>query len=79
MKKIKKTYRLKILLLLLFPIMAGMSSCQKDKTLDLDISEFSWELKEVRTNSNTFKTEKRKNHFIEEAFVLKFDTDSTFS
>lgn len=81
MKKIKKTYRLKILLLflLIIPIMGGMSSCKKDKTLDLDIAEFSWELKEVRTNSNTFKTVKRKNHFIEDAFVLKFATDSIFS
>ena len=66
-----------LLLFILFPLMTGMSSCKKDKTLDIDITKFSWTLKEVRTIDKTLKPEK-KEYFREEAFILKFDTDTTF-
>ena len=66
------------LTLFLMSLITGMSSCKKDQTLDLDITKFTWKLKEVRTSGNTFKAEE-KEYFRETAFVLIFNTDSIFS
>lgn len=67
-----------VILLTFFPLLTGMSSCKKDKTLDLDITKFEWVLQEVNTGNETFMPEK-KEYFTENAFVLKFETDTSFS
>lgn len=67
-----------IILFIFFPLLAGMSSCKKDKTLEVDITKFEWVLQEINTWSETYKPEK-KEYFRENAFVLNFDTDTTFS
>lgn len=70
--------QLTLILLILFPLITVMTSCKKDKTLDIDITKFEWKLQEIRTGGKTLKPE-RKDYFRENPFILKFDSDTTFS
>lgn len=66
------------LLLIILPLMTGIFSCQKDKTLDLDITKLEWELKSITINSN--KTDAPTGNFHKpDAYILKFESDSLFS
>lgn len=70
--------RMTVILLTLLSLLMSMSSCKKDKTFDIDITRFEWVLQEVDIGNEAFKYEKKK-YFRENAFVLKFDTDTTFT
>ncbi|MDD2687929.1 MAG: META domain-containing protein [Bacteroidales bacterium] len=65
------------LLLIIFPLITGISSCQKDKTLELDITKSKWELKSVIVNSNKHKKPNGNFHHPE-AYILIFENDTTF-
>jgi hypothetical protein len=66
-----------VLLVILFPLITVMSSCQKDKTLDLDITESMWELKSITDDGNTQK--KPSGDFQRRgAYILWFSSDSSF-
>lgn len=68
----KKLTSLIIFLLLL----AGMSSC--NKTANIDITSYSWELKSFKTKGETFKPTKRE-HLFQQAYILEFDNDTAFT
>jgi len=74
--KIKK--QMTMLLLIMLPLITGIYSCQKDKTLDLDITKLEWELKSITINSN--KTDAPTGNFHKpDAYILKFESDNLFS
>jgi len=72
------TVQVAVLLLILFSLMTGVISCQKDLTLDVDITEYDWELKSVSINSSKDNTP-NGNHHHPDAYILKFESDSVFA
>jgi hypothetical protein len=66
-----------VILLMLFPLLTGMASCQKDKTHELDITKFQWELKLITQNDVEHK---KPNEAFQnpDAYILRFESDSTF-
>lgn len=79
MKTIEKRFKGQIVVsfLILFPLMTGMSSCQKDKTLDMDITKFDWELKSIRQDGRTHKATKEDSN-KPDSYILRFESDSIF-
>ena len=65
-----------LLLYIIFPLITGMSSCQKDKTLDINITEFEWELNSITDDGNKVKRPSGDFH-RDDAYILRF-SDSTF-
>lgn len=66
-----------LLLFIIFPLITGMSSCQKDKTLDIDVTKFEWEL--ISITQNDVEHKKPKEEFQNpDAYILRFESDSTF-
>lgn len=66
-----------VILLTLFPLLTGMSSCKKDKTLELDITKSQWEL--ILITQNGVEHKKPKEEFQNpDAYILSFESDSTF-
>lgn len=70
--------QMSLLLFIVFPLITGMCSCNKDLTDELDITTYKWEL--------TFIKQEGKTHNIPEedfhnptAYVLWFENDSVFS
>ena len=66
-----------VLLLMLFPLLTGLAGCQKDKTHELDITKFHWELNSITKNGE--KHEKPNEDFHRSnAYILWFSSASTF-
>lgn len=66
-----------LLFFIIFPIVIGMSSCQKDKTLDIDITEFKWELRYIR--ENVFQRKKPDgNSQTTGSYIFRFESDTNF-
>jgi hypothetical protein len=69
--------QMSLLLFIVFPLITGMCSCNKDLTYDIDITEFQWELQIIYNNE--IKHEKPSGDFHRDnAYVLWFSSDSTF-
>ena len=61
-------------------ILSGLifQACDKQNQLDLDIVSEQWDLISIEDNGNLILKE-NKDYFRDNAYVLIFDTDSTFS
>lgn len=69
--------QMSLLLFAFFSLMTGMSSCQKDKTSDLDITKSQWELMSITQDAKEHK--KLEEEFQNpDAYVIRFESDSTF-
>lgn len=65
-----------VLFFIIFAIIASCS-CRKDTIDEIDITKWTWKLKSVTTNNETFKPQKNE-YFRDNAYILDFENDSTF-
>lgn len=57
-------------------IMISITNC--NKTDDTDITEYSWKLKSINAEGETFRPTKRA-HLFQQAYLLQFDSDTAFT
>ncbi len=70
-KKFKKS----ILMVIILPLMAF--SCEEEKTNDIDITKWKWELRSV-TSGNKNLSPQKNDYLRDDAYLLEFTSDSTF-
>lgn len=66
-----------VLLIILFPLITVMSSCQKDKTLDLDITMLDWELKSIKQDG-TIHNAALEDIYKPDSYILRFESETIF-
>ena len=66
-----------IIFFLTLPLLAV--GCKKDITEKIDITEYEWELQHVDANNGGKLSVQNKDYLRDDAYVLNFNTDSTFS